>query len=482
MKIRQFVPLLIITSVSLLLWPCFSSALTLSDYLQQVQDQGLDAKEYQQETHAAHLEGREADLRFKPSLFFTTESTRDNALANPPLLTYEKFEADKYSLGVSEEFDFGLQAKLSYQMTHTNYVNSDLNAVSNLDFYDAKPVIELTMPLLQNGFGRTSRAQRDLLRAQSQANGLSSGAQAISLTIQAETTYWNLSAAKQAVEVQRQALKSAEGVKDYVTKKARMNLGEDSDVVQASALVEARQLQLQQAENEARSAAQTFNALRYVNSSEIPDAMDPILSSDVASLPLPSPTRPGSRLDVLAAEAQTRITSANSVVSEERNRPTFDVYGSYALNGRAPSVGAVANDTLYAGRPTGVAGVRFSMPLDIAAQSDARQGAKVRAMAAQTAYQVAAFNQDKDWSDLVRKIEENENNLKLATSVETIQDKKLNIEKKRLREGRTTTYQVLLFEQDLLDARLSKLRNAAQVLSLRSQIKVYQASPEGSHP
>lgn len=459
-----------------------AKAMTLDEYLSEVQSRGLDVKQYSEEVQASQLEGREADLSFKPLLFANAQITRDKALSNPPLITYDELDSDTYSLGVSEQFDFGLQTKLYYQLNHTNYINSPFAATTSLDFYDAKPIVELTMPLWQNGFGRTARAQQDLLRSRSQANALGSGAQNIQLAIQAETTYWSLASAKEAVDVQTQALKSAQGVKDYVERKARMNLGEESDVVQASALVEARNLQLMQAQNDARSAAQDFNALRFQNSSEIPQAMDKVTTDVVANLPVIS-ARPGDRLDVMAAEAQSKASSADAQINAERNRPTFDLYGSYALNGRDDTVANANTNISEAGRPTTMIGLRFSMPLDMAAQNDALQGAHVREQAAQTSYQKAIFNQEKDWSNLVRKITESETNLKLATSVERIQAKKLELEKSRLRQGRTTTYQVLLFEQDLLDAQLSRVRTAAQVLSLRSQVKAYQVQvATGSRP
>ncbi len=458
----------------LFLFALNANSLTLNEYLAQVQSQGLDVKEARQQQEASALEGREADLSFRPSLFLNAELSKDQALPNPPLLNYDAYKSEKYSLGLTEQFAFGLQTKLSYQLTHTDYVNAAIPGVNiPLHFWDARPVLELKMPLLQNGFGRAVRAQRDLIRAQAESNGFKSSAQSLALTIQAEVAYWQLASAKQAVDVQMQALKSAQGVKDYVSHKSEMNLGEESDVVQASALVEARNLQLEQSKNDVKSAAQDFNALRFQNSSGVPDALDPIVADTVAQLPVPT-TRPGSRLDVLAAEALSRLQAADARVNGERNRPTLDLYGTYALNGRDNAADSATDNITKAGRPTSIVGLRFSMPLDRSAQGDALHGARLREEAALTGYQRALFNQDKDWSDLVRKIGETESNLKLASDLEVIQTKKLAIEKNRLKQGRTTTYQVLLFEQDLLAAQLSRVRNAAQVLAFRSQMKAYQ--------
>lgn len=450
-------------------------ALTLHEYKAKVRRDSLQVQQLSQENEAAKLESRSADLIFTPSFFANAQILKDEAYANPPLLTYDRFDSDQYSLGVQQQFNFGLQAKLSYQITKTNYINSPMSATTNLNFTDAKPVLELSLPLWKNGFGRSAKAQEEAIRAQSMAQHSLSEAQITRLDIEAESLYWRCSAAKEAVEVQTQSLKSAEGIKAYVTRKANMELGENSDVIQAAALVEARKLQLLQAENEARAAAQALNALMNINSDEMPQEMEKIDSKKVFTVNL-SVERPGHRADVVAAQAQMRAAQANSISSAENVRPTLDLYGSYAMNGRGDDIGDAGGNISSDKRDTQVVGVRFSMPLNLGAESDVIRSARLRSNAAATSYQKALFEQEVAWKELIRKLNESKLNLKMALSVEKIQGQKLELEKKRLRQGRTTTYQVLLFEQDYLDAQLGRIQNAAQILSIESQSKAYESN------
>lgn len=455
-----------------------SWALTLHEYKSRVQQDSLQSQKLSQENEAAKLESRSADLIFTPSLFANAQLLKDEALPNPPLLTYDRFDSDQYSMGIQQQFNFGLQAKLSYQLTKTNYINSPMSATTNLNYTDAKPVLELSLPLWKNGFGRSARAQEESIRAQSTAQQSLTEAQIIQLGIQAESAYWRCSAAKEAVDVQAQSLKSAEGIKAYVTRKVNMELGENSDVVQASALVEARKLQMLQAENEARAAAQALNALINVNSDEVPKEMERIDSKKVLTVSL-SAERPGYRADVVAAQAQTRAAQANSISSAESVRPTLDLYGSYAMNGRGDDIGDASSSVSSDNRDTKVIGVRFSMPLNLGAESDVIRSARLRSNAALTNYQKVLFEQEVAWKEMTRKLNESKLNLKMALSVEEIQGRKLELEKKRLRQGRTTTYQVLLFEQDYLDAQLGRIQNATQILSIESQSKAYQYKSAG---
>ena len=56
-----------------------------------------------------------------------------------------------------------------------------------------------------------------------------------------------------------------------------------------------------------------------------------------------------------------------------------------------------------------------------------------------------------------------------------MQKEKLEYEKYRFELGRTTTYQVLTFEQDYAQALISRLMIEREILSLHAQLKTYAA-------
>ena len=65
-------------------------------------------------------------------------------------------------------------------------------------------------------------------------------------------------------------------------------------------------------------------------------------------------------------------------------------------------------------------------------------------------------------------------NLKLAQSIEAVQKAKLENERYRLKQGRTSTYQVLLFEQDYSNSQLATIQIADKMLEAVADQKLYQ--------
>jgi outer membrane protein TolC len=184
--------------------------------------------------------------------------------------------------------------------------------------------------------------------------------------------------------------------------------------------------------------------------------------------------RPGERLDVKAARAQTALVKASSALVLERNKPTLDVIGGYALQGRGIEASKAFTNGSKTNHDSGYVGVMFNMPLNFSAVSDARAGAKRLVDSAEIKEQNLTYTQEQDWYDLKQRLLESQAALKIARSMENAQKAKLDNERTRLRQGRTTTYQVLLFEQDYTSAQAARILSATQIIALESQLKLYQ--------
>lgn len=456
-----------------------AQALTLSEYLGEVQGQGKAYQGSLTQSEGARLKSREADLFFTPQLFAEARLGHDSKLASPAVTVYDRVESQNYKLGFSQQFSFGLQGKLYYEMTGIDFVGANFGPTVLTEYWDASPRVELSLPLLGGGFGRTARANQEIVQQQSVAESYTSGAQAASILAGAEAAYWKLSAWQEVVKIQEKALKAAQDIYDYVARKQRMNLGEKSDVIQAQALVEARTLELQMIKNESQEALRAFNKFRQVEPATPVEDLQPVDIKALERLEIPK-ARAGDRLDVKATAAQLATAKAASTLVKERNRATLDISGTYALNGRDEHFNEAMKNAGTSGRDTAYVGLRFNMPLNFAASGDARRGAMKAEKAAELNLQYATYAQEHDWQNLTRNLSDARDNLKLLGRIEEVQKAKLENERTRLRQGRTTTYQVLLFEQDYTQAAVSRVKSAAGILGLKTQLKLYQAtSPEG---
>ena len=476
-KIKLTLPMsLIFIGLALLLLDNRAHALTVNEYLNQVKQESLGYKGQKEQSEGAALKAREADLFFTPQLFAEAVVGQD-AKPNTPSM-YDEVKSQNYSLGLSQQFSFGLQGKIYYDLGRTEFVNAG-PAISPSKYWTAAPKIELTMPLWGGGFGRTSSANQEASRQQNIAEQYTAEGQSLVLLVNAEAAYWRLAAWQDVVRIQEQAMKAAQNILDYVSKKQRMNLGENADVVQARALVEGRTLELQVARNEAAEAQRNFNRFLNRDVNAPTESLQTLDYVSLESLELPK-DRPGVRADVKALEAQLAAAKAASTLARERNRPTLNLFGNYAMTGRDDELNEAMKASGKADRDTAFIGLRFNMPLNFGATADVKAGADKAERAAELNRQQALYAQDADWTNLVRNVSDLRENLKLMGRIEQAQKAKLEAERNRLRQGRTTTYQVLLFEQDYSQAALSRAKSAAGILGLQSQIKLYQNTPEGA--
>ncbi len=452
-----------------------SFALTLDQYLDQVKQQNLSLQSSEQRREGSALLRREADLIFTPKFFLNGQKGYDSRPPNPPFLVFDQVRTDKISTGISQEFSFGLESRFSYDLVKTEYKGIQFAPGIDNPYWDAIPTLELTIPLWGNAFGRASKARRELSLQQRTFEARSAEAQAKRTLVEAEVAYWRLAALQESVSVQRKALDAAQNIYEYVTNKKRKNLGEEADVLQARALTQSYQLQLEQALIDERAARRRFNLFLNVDASAPVDQLAPLDSSSLVSAPVPT-FRPGDRPDVRASLAQVALAEATARLSSEQNKPTLNLYGGYAFFGRDGKQADAISRAGYADRETAYFGVRFQMPLNVMAMSDAREGASLTQKAAELNHRYLVYSQEQEWTDLSQLYKDSQTTLKMTEMLEKAQKAKLDNERVRLRQGRTTTYQVLLFEQDYLASEIARIRAATQIINLNSQFKLYSSN------
>src|SRR5437868_15212935 len=135
-----------------------AGALTLKEYIAQVKDQSASYKGNSFQSEGAALKSREADLIFTPQLFAEARVGHDGKPSSPPVMVYDRLESGNYKMGVSQQFSFGLQSKLYYELNKTNFVGANFGANVPTEYWDASPKLELSMPLWAGGFGRSAEA------------------------------------------------------------------------------------------------------------------------------------------------------------------------------------------------------------------------------------------------------------------------------------------------------------------------------------
>ena len=120
--------------------------------------------------------------------------------------------------------------------------------------------------------------------------------------------------------------------------------------------------------------------------------------------------------------------------------------------------------------------MEFSLPINIGLSSDIRKGARLKASADKISYREKLLQQEVDWQNLQENLNDYQENLRLATQIENAQKAKLENERTLLTRGRTSTYQILVFEQEYSNSELTTQQIAQKLHELIAEQKLYQQS------
>ncbi|MBK7892530.1 MAG: TolC family protein [Bdellovibrionales bacterium] len=446
-----------------------ATALAINDFLSQVKNQNGAYKAADLNRSAAESYGDEASLQLSPTFFASAQLNSD---AKPsPFFRYDHIENSSYNVGLSQQFSFGLQAKFSYQFSDTNYVGIAPR------YYEARPQLEATLPLWRNAFGRETRNSIDaaLLASKAKAEGYDASAKAALL--EAESAYWRLALAREALKVSRDALGRAQAIYDWTERRVKLSLADRTEGLQATAQLKARRLDVKQAEDDERSASLAFNAARGLTSDKVQENLTSINADLVAKWE--TPKRSQSRPDVEAAKLQLAAAEASATAASDRSKPSLELFGLYAFNSPQKATGSEAiGESWQNDKPSSTIGIRLQIPLDQSITDRAQSGWLKEAQASRLLSERKLLEEERDWNDLTARFSLAKEKVRLYEDLELAQQQKLEHERTRQKAGRTTMAQVIQFENDFEQTQFARIRSLAELLNLNAQMKLYGVAYE----
>ncbi len=451
----------------------FASAATLSldGYLSQVENQSQELGAAKQTAEGATLVSGEASLMYVPHLVASTQwyATHFTNATFPS--AYKSLETDSYTFGFQEQTPFGLNANLSYLLSRNAYlggIDVTSGTLTDRKFWEGTPKLDLSLSLWRNFFGSETKATETLTKSSALANEYSSRYQVKATRAQAESAYVRLVSAQQLVRLYEDSVSHAKDILNWNNRRTARNLGESSDVLQAQANLEAQNLALQSSQDETRTSAREFNRLRNVDSDVVEETLElPSISN------IQAPARAELRDDVRAAQEASRVAAAQAKLGLERNQPTLEAFGSFALNQRQSTASQTFSNSFELGQQTTAWGFRFNMPLAFGTEADVRKGYSLEQSAAESLVAQKLFNQEVEWKDLSQQLLEAQKRYEIAERLAKIQKKKVENERVRLKEGRTTTYQTLIFNIDFNTAEVARIQAQSNVLNLLARMKTF---------
>lgn len=462
--------LLLFMIISTIFSTC-SYAITLDSYLDEVSLKNGGVRGLKMSSEAKTLRMNEGSLFFKPSFFLTGEYYDDQRPTNAPAFQGTQSLRHTVRTGLSQNLRTGTKATISYNYYKTQIIGANRALLPNKKFFDLSPMLEISQSLLRNFLGTEFEATEAIQKAQAEAAKYNDQFSYKMVLMQAENAYWRLYFAQKSLKVQAESLERAKKLRDWNLSRMKNSLVDESELVQAEANLQGREIEYQDTLSEIDVALKDFNSIREGEGDNNLEDMGHengqyILEANV-------PTKGKMREDVMAFLANQKLASANAQLGIQRNRSNLELYGSYSINGRDQQYSDAYDQAVTATRPFTIVGVRFTTPLDLGAMSDYKKAYAQETVASEMAFKRKSYEVDKEWDILLQRFQNFKKRLQLTQKLEKVQEKKLSQEKRRYNQGRTTTFQVLQFEQDFANSQLLKLRNERELIIVYNQLKLF---------
>jgi outer membrane protein TolC len=449
-----------------------SAELKLTDYLEQVQSAHLGLQASRLKVQGYQEEASERQLMLWPNLIGQARLLSDSRQTGSPDLMGTKTTAKTFSLGISELTPIGLRGQISYDLTSTHLEGANPTFVSVSDFTEGRPSLQITQSLWRNFFGSETRAQVRMLEAKALASSFSETFKLKQILAEAETVFWKAYLSKRILELRKETRDRAQQLKVWAARRVDLHLADDSDLLQAEAALRGRQLELHLAEDNQKEVARIFNSLRQQDSDLIYEELVGYEMKDFLALKVPAKSE--RRDDTKASEQLAHLTRSSAQLTYERAQPTVEVSASAALNARETTYGSAIGNSFNSKHPTYTIALSLNAPLGLGYAKDLRAGAEKEQLAAELDFKRKVFEEEQEWKSLEQKFTSAKERLLSTRELEESQLKKAKHERERLTKGRSTTFQVLLFEEDYSNAKLNRLQTEAEILSLHARLKTFR--------
>lgn len=448
------------------------SSVSLDTYLQEVTGQNSRITATQNNMASAELQRSQAKILTSINAFSLVQLESDRK--QPQFADFE---------GISRErrtFQLGLEQNSSYGMTHRlfsnySYINQkEATFILNPRVANSALVYEFTFPLMRNFLGKNTQYQQEIITKRSTAEMYRESFDQRRVINEAQAAYWRLKTAQEIVRSQEEIIEQGVKFLKWTQGRVRDRLSEESDLRQAQAILDLRRFDLQKEKMELLKAQQAFNSIRQLDLYTEVGELEDFPSNDL--LPkLPSEEEALNRPDLLGLEAQLRAEALESQRVAELSKMELNLMGSAATNGLSYNAEPAYTKTFSGKYPTYMIGMRLNVPLDRQSVDDVQRAAKLKERGLKSSLLRNRYETLAGLSQLRLEYEQLTQQLKVVSNLVDAQEVKLKTERERHRYGRSSTFQLLTFEQDYQQARQDLIRTKGQLWQLSGQTALYSS-------
>ncbi len=444
-----------------------ASALSLDDYLKEVESKFESLKAQDLSTEGARLRADEASLVVLPQLRAEGSYLSDDlARTTLPYSTYKQWRGkaeliERTPIGV----DLNLVAGYDRQNL-TNFASSPYTYLYS--------EVQASLPLWRNLLGKEVRALHTQIKAAALASSSFEDFKKRQILASAETAYWRLKLSKEITRLAKDAFERADKLYRWNKKKAAVDLVNESALSQSEANIYRRRAFLEAMQVQEKLALRSFNFYRQADESDLPDLSDIPTSESILALKIEGADR--RRKDFVAEIQRQDFSIAQAELGRQKNLPDFKVFGSYRTQGQAstgesrPAIDSASDFK----SPLYTIGVGVSVPLAFFSLYNSQKGYAYEVESAQIRKRQLEIESTKAWKDFLDQFESAKNRYEYRRKTELAEGRRRGSEQKLFERGRTSTFQLILAEQDFVDAGSQGFETMLEVLGYYAQRRLFE--------
>ncbi len=448
-----------------------AQSLSLEDYKKQVLEKDPETQAVLERKNGFGLTQNSASLVTGVNLFANTVYTDDQRPTTNPSFQGLKTKVNSYTLGLQQQTRLGFKWALSQNLNRTEISGASSNFLPLSTYYDSFPKLELTMPLWRNFLGNETSGEVDQLRFQAQAEVQRAEMAWVQRQNEIEEAFYKVLSQQEFFEIQKDSLSRSEKILNWTDGRVRRNLVDASDLYQAQAAVASRKIDLIKAENQLREVSRVLNSLRGF-AGEI--VSEKLVGPEIDLMKLKI-ARSAFKIqkDTLAQKNINQSAEAAYRAQKEKNKPSLDLTLQAFTQGR-DAQSLEAQDKTFKKQDYLYVGLNFVLPLDQVTASHARSGYALLEKSQKLKEQARMRDEKTTWEETVDQAEALSKQISLLRELEVLQKKKADAERDRLSRGRSTTFQVLNFEQDYSMIRSQRIQIEFQARQFINSLALFE--------
>jgi outer membrane protein TolC len=260
-------------------------------------------------------------------------------------------------------------------------------------------------------------------------------------------------------------------------RRRKARLSDSADLAQARAQLELRQVELEEARSRLRTARLEFWSLAGEHPPRDPETPR-LLELEQAETPGPADAPPARLVQGLAALRETaEALEQKARLGGDGLRTTVDLFAELGLKGRSATPADALARSLSLARKEVVLGVRIEAPLDLDARRTATLGHVHAREAAQARYERQRRESDDELALLRERLADSGRRVALLVRLEQTQLEKLELEQRKLRQGRSTTYRIIEIEDELASSRIRLLETRLEQMEAGLRLSSFSQTP-----